>query len=144
MKIVLQRSLNSQVLVQNKIVGEIEGGFVLLVCLEKGDDIKTIDKAVAKILKLRVFEDDSGKMSLNILEAKAQILAVSQFTLSWDGKGGHRPSFDLSMPAQEAKILFKVFCDKLRENVCVETGRFGEHMHLKILNDGPVTLFLSF
>lgn len=144
MKIVLQRSLGSQVLVQNNIVGEIERGLVLLVCLEKGDDKKTIDKSVAKILKLRVFEDDSGKMSLNILEAKAQILAVSQFTLSWDGKGGHRPSFDQSMPAQDAKILFKVFCDKLREAVSVETGRFGEHMHLKILNDGPVTLFLSF
>lgn len=144
MKIVVQRSQEARVLVEDQVVGQIERGLVLLVCLEKDDDTACVLKAAEKILKLRVFEDERGKMTSNIVQEKAQILAVSQFTLSWNGKGGHRPSFDFSMPPSQAKILFKVFCDALREEVEVSIGRFGQHMLLNIQNDGPVTFSLSF
>jgi D-tyrosyl-tRNA(Tyr) deacylase len=144
MKIVVQRSLISEVLVDEIIVGKIEKGLVLLVCIEREDTSETMLKAATKVLNLRIFEDKTGKMTSNIIQAQGQILAVSQFTLSWNGKGGHRPSFDLSMPPQEAKVLFKIFCDAIREHVDVETGRFGQHMCLNIQNDGPVTFNLSF
>lgn len=144
MKIVVQRAFHSKVSVAQEVVGEIERGLVLLVCLEKGDDSKAVLKAADKILNLRIFEDDSAKMALNIYQEQGQILAVSQFTLSWNGKGGHRPSFDLSMPPSQAKVLFKLFCDTLKEKVDVSTGRFGQNMQLTIQNDGPVTFSLSF
>ncbi len=145
MRIVVQRSKKSKVIVEEKVVGEILSGLVLLVCMEEGDSEETIKKAAEKILKLRCFEDpDSGKMSCDLKQSQGEILAISQFTLSWKGKGGNRPGFDLSMKPDQANVMFEKFCDLLRSEVKVETGRFGEYMQVEITNDGPVTFCLDF
>lgn len=147
MKIVIQRALASKVEVDGRTTGAITRGMVLLVCMEQGDTKESVDNAVKKIVNLRVFpnpELDSDRMDLNINQIKGEILAISQFTLSWDGEKGNRPSFDRSMEPRQASIMFKIFCDKLRESVKVETGEFGEHMTVSITNDGPVTFSLSF
>lgn len=144
MKIVIQRSNEASVIVENEVVGKIKSGLVLLVCLEIDDDLEKVKSAAEKILALRVFDDEKGKMGKNVCDAGGQVLAISQFTLSWDGKKGHRPSFDQSMPPLEAQILFKLFCDELRTKVEVATGKFGAMMEVCIKNNGPVTFSLSF
>ena len=145
MKVVIQRSKKSNVIVEEKIVGEIDKGMVLLVCMEKGDGQSNIEKAAKKILGLRIFSDDQGKMNLSLKQMEGKILAISQFTLSWDGVKGNRPSFDNSMPPNEANELFESFCDLLsKEDVVVEKGVFGASMEVNIQNDGPVTFSLDF
>ena len=147
MKVVVQKSLSSRVEVSGEIVGKVSKGIVLLICIENGDTQETLDKAVTKIINLRIFPDpskDEYKMDLNIEQVQGSILAISQFTLSWDGQKGNRPSFDKSMEPRQASVMFKIFCDKLRDYVKVETGAFGEHMQLFIQNDGPVTFTLNF
>jgi D-tyrosyl-tRNA(Tyr) deacylase len=144
MKVVVQRSKNSKVVVDGQVVGEIDKGLVLLVCFEKGDERSVIDRACKKLINLRCFSDDSGKMNLDIKDIEGSILAISQFTLSWDGKKGNRPGFDSSMEPQQAKVFFNIFCNKLREVVKTHTGQFGEDMDVLIHNDGPVTFFLQF
>lgn len=145
MKVVIQRSKKSNVIVEEKIVGEIDKGMVLLVCMEKGDGQSNIEKAAKKILGLRIFSDEQGKMNLSLKQMEGKILAISQFTLSWDGVKGNRPSFDKSMPPNEANELFESFCDLLsKEDVVVEKGVFGASMEVNIQNDGPVTFSLDF
>lgn len=145
MKIVLQRSGASSVIVDDKVIGSIDSGVVVFLCLEVGDTTDTVYEACDRLLQLRYFEDpETGKMTKSLLDVGGEVLLISQFTLSWNGKKGLRPSFDLSMPPQEAKILFKIFADKLREKVKVETGTFGAMMDVRIQNQGPVTFHLSF
>lgn len=145
MKIVVQRVSQAQVIVDEKVVGEIKSGLLLLVCCETHDDQSIIEKAAEKCLKLRIFEDEAGKMNLAITEKpEFSILAVSQFTLAWDGRKGHRPSFDRAMAPAQARVLFRFFCDKLREQVHVETGQFGASMQVGLINEGPVTFNLEF
>lgn len=143
MRVVIQRSLQSFVKVENQIVGEISKGLVLLICMEKGDGVSQIEKAAQKILNLRCFEDQ-GKMSHNILQIEGQILAISQFTLSWRGQKGNRPGFENSMAPEEANQLFERLCDLLSKNVKVSRGLFGASMKVEITNDGPVTFCLDF
>jgi len=131
--------------VSGETVGEIQKGLVLLVCMEEGDTQETLNKAAEKIKKLRCFEDpETGKMSLDIEQIGGEFLAISQFTLSWKGKGGNRPGFDLSMKPDQANEMFEKFCELLREKADVKTGRFGEYMQVDITNDGPVTFCLDF
>ncbi|MBT3981364.1 MAG: D-tyrosyl-tRNA(Tyr) deacylase [Bacteriovoracaceae bacterium] len=144
MKVLVQRVKSSKVVVEDAIVGQIEHGLSLLVCLEKGDDLKKVESAAGKIASLRVFADDNGKMNLNIEQVQGEILAISQFTLSWDGKKGNRPSFEKSLEPGRAKILFHHFCKILSSSAKVETGEFGSHMEVSILGDGPVTFHLDF
>lgn len=144
MKIVVQRCANASVTVDDEVVGEIAHGLLLLVCLVEGDDEEKIQKAVHRIKHMRIFGDADGKMNLDISQVSGEILAVSQFTLAWDGQKGHRPSFDAAMPPARAQVLFRIFVDSLRESVPVQTGRFGAHMQVKLENDGPVTFFLEF
>lgn len=144
MKIVIQRSKGAQVTVDNEVVGKISHGIVALVCLVEGDDEEKIKKAVHKLANMRIFSDDAGKMNLDIKQTGGEILAISQFTLAWDGQKGHRPSFDQAMAPTRAQVLFKIFLDQLREQVPVQTGRFGAHMKVELENDGPVTFFLEF
>jgi D-aminoacyl-tRNA deacylase len=144
LKILLQRSGNSSVWVNQEEVASIESGLVVFVCLEKGDSTELLKEAVQRLLSLRIFEDEQGKMNRSIVDIKGEILLISQFTLSWNGRKGLRPSFDLSMPPQEAKIFFKLFSDLLREQVGVQTGVFGASMDVRIQNLGPVTFHLSF
>jgi len=145
MKILVQRVINSSVEVEEQIIGSINAGFLLYVCFEVDDDMEKIDQGIQKILNLRIFEDSEGKMNQNILQTSGEILSISQFTLSWDGKKGHRPSFDKSMPPQNAKIFYRTFNDKLKESgVTIAQGQFGAEMKVKSINDGPVTFFLEF
>lgn len=144
MKIVIQRVKESRVKVEKKIVGQIQHGLVLLICFESGDSKEVLNKATEKILNLRCFEDDQGKMGKNLIEVAGEVLAISQFTLSWDGSKGNRPSFDKSLNPNEAKILFKLFCERLRQKIKVETGVFGAYMDVEIVGDGPVTFSLNF
>ena len=117
MKVVIQRVSNASVEVENKLISKIGQGILLLVCIESLDDSKTIELAATKILNYRIFSDKNGKMNLNILQSEGEILAVSQFTLSWNGKKGNRPSFDNSKamwqpyhpaPTIAIRILFSI------------------------------------
>lgn len=144
MKIVVQRVSSSKVLVNSEVVGEISKGLNLLVCIEHEDTIETLKKAAAKILSLRIFSDESGRMNKSIKDIQGSILAISQFTLSWNGKKGNRPSFDGSAKPDVAVDLFSQFVEVLRIDVPVETGVFGESMAVEISNDGPVTFHIEF
>lgn len=145
MKIVVQRVNSASVKVENEIVGKIEKGYLLFVCFEQNDDTDKVEKAVAKILQLRINEDENSKMNLNIAQIEGHILSVSQFTLSWDGKKGHRPSFENSMPPGQAKLLYHLFNQKLKDSgIPVQMGIFGAEMQVESVGDGPVTFFLDF
>lgn len=144
MKVLVQKVSQAQVLVDEEVVASIKKGLLLFVCFEINDTQETLEKAVNKILQLRIFEDDQHKMNLSISQVKASILSVSQFTLSWDGVKGHRPSFSKSMSPELAKIKFKLFNDLLRKEIQVETGIFGADMKVNSTNDGPVTFHLDF
>ncbi len=144
MKIVVQRSKAASVSVEGKTVGKIESGYVLLVCCEKGDSESTLKKAATKIIELRPFPDEQGKMNLNLAYYGGEILAISQFTLSWDGKKGNRPSFDNSMAPEKAALFFDKFCELLEQHSKVSRGLFGGKMEVSLTNWGPVTFSLSF
>ena len=145
MKIVIQRVLNASVEVDQKVTGKIGKGFLLYVCFEAGDTMEKVDTAVEKICKFRIFNDEEGKMNYNLTQVKGAVLSVSQFTLSWDGKKGHRPSFDKSMSPNEAKIFYRKFNDKLSERgLEVQMGVFGAEMLVRSENDGPVTFVLEY
>lgn len=145
MKVVIQRVLEAEVKIDGEISGKIGQGLLLYVCLESDDTIESVEMASDKIFKLRIFEDEKGKMNKNIQDAQGSILSISQFTLSWDGKKGHRPSFDRSMAPSKAKDFYEKFNQSLVEKgVSVETGRFGTDMKVSSINDGPVTFHLNF
>lgn len=145
MKVVVQRVNEASVSVENEIVGAIPAGLMLLACFEQGDDETTITKAVEKITKLRIFDDADGKMNLDIQATKGEVLSISQFTLSWDGSGGHRPSFEKSMPPQEARLKYALFNRELKnKGLIVKEGIFGAFMKVSLINDGPVTFILNF
>lgn len=145
MKLVVQRVQDSKVSVDDEVVGEIRTGLLLLVCFEQGDSDETLQKAVDKIVKLRIFDDENGKMNLDVTQVKGEILSVSQFTLSWDGSGGHRPSFEKSMAPQEARLKYALFNRELRaRGLNVQEGKFGAFMKVSLVNDGPVTFILQF
>lgn len=145
MKIVVQRVQEASVSVENEDLGSIGPGLLLLVCFEQGDDEAAISKAIEKITRLRIFDDESGKMNLDITAVKGEILSVSQFTLSWDGSGGHRPSFEKSMAPQEARLKYALFNRDLRnKGIKVAEGKFGAFMKVSLINDGPVTFLLNF
>lgn len=145
MKIVVQRVQEASVSVENEVVGSIGHGLLLLVCFEHGDTDEAITKAIDKVSKLRIFDDGDGKMNLDVAQCGGQILSVSQFTLSWDGSGGHRPSFEKSMAPGEARLKYALFNRDLRaRGLTVKEGKFGAFMKVQLLNDGPVTFILNF
>ncbi len=145
MKIVVQRVQEASVSVENEVIGAIGSGLLLLVCFEAGDDEEALVRSIDKVTKLRIFDDADGKMNLDIGAVKGEILSVSQFTLSWDGTGGHRPSFEKSMPPQEARLKYALFNRELRNRgFTVKEGKFGSFMKVALVNDGPVTFILDF
>ena len=145
MKIVLQRVSRAKCTVDGKITGEIKKGYLLLIGYTNGDNEVLNDKAVKKISNLRIFEDENGKMNLDIKKVGGSILAISQFTLYANTNDGNRPSFTEALNPQEAKKLYLSFCDKLRKNdIFVGEGIFGAHMDIDFLNDGPVTIIFEF
>jgi len=144
MRIVLQRVLRSTVEVTNETVGQIPEGLLLFLGIAKGDTEQDADRLAQKVLDLRIFPDEFGKMNLSVKDADGSILVVSQFTLYGDCKKGTRPSFAGAAPPEEAERLYEYFTRKIRESdLHVETGSFGEKMDVYLVNDGPVTLILD-
>lgn len=143
MRIIVQRSKASSVSVHGEIVGKINAGLVLLVGFTQDDTEKDIDTLVEKVVHLRIFDDENGIMNQSILDVKGEILSISQFTLYADCRKGNRPSYMHAMKADEAKILYEKFNEKLKQYCKVETGIFQEEMSVSITNDGPVTILLE-
>lgn len=143
MKILVQRSKQSSVEINNKIYNEITSGFVVFVSFTINDDESIVDKMVNKLLNLRIFSDEDGKMNYSLLDLNYEILSISQFTLYASIKG-RRPSFEKALNYKEAKKLYNYFNDKVKEyNIKIVTGVFGEDMKVNIENDGPVTIMLD-
>lgn len=145
MKAVVQRVTSSKVCVAGKTVGEIGKGFNVLLGVVEGDTDEQAILLAGKIARLRVFEDENGKMNLSVNDVGGEILAVSQFTLCADCKKGNRPSFTLSAAPDEANRLYELFCSELSANGVknIEKGIFGAEMAVDIANDGPVTIVLD-
>jgi D-tyrosyl-tRNA(Tyr) deacylase len=143
-KIVLQRVKKAKVLVEGKTAGEIGAGVCLLVGIEKGDREVEADYLADKVIGLRIFPDEQGKMNLSLMETGGGILAVSQFTLAASIKKGRRPSFDQAESPEQAARLFSYFVDRLKASgLKVETGVFQAMMDVYLINDGPVTFILD-
>lgn len=141
MKVVLQRSKQAQVSIDNQVHGKIDHGVVLLVGFGPDDTLDNVDYWANKISKARIFEDEQGKMNLSLRDVNGQILSISQFTLYANVKKGNRPSFTGAMKPDSASKLYDAFNAKLRDlDFTVETGIFGADMQVQLLNDGPVTL----
>ena len=144
MKLVIQGVKNSKVTVDNKITGKIEKGFLVLLGVTHTDTKETADFLVKKLCNLRVFTDENDKMNLSIKDIDGELLIVSQFTLYADCKKGNRPSFVDSAKPEMAEELYKYFVEQCQKEVKnVETGIFGAHMEVELLNSGPVTIILE-
>ena len=144
MRVVLQRSKDASVKVNNKVVGKIDFGLVLLVGFTDKDSSCEIDYMVDKVINLRVFDDENGVMNKSLLDVGGSILSISQFTLYGDTKKGRRPSYVKALNGNEAIKLYDEFNDKLKnKNINVQTGIFGADMKVTFTNDGPVTLLLE-
>ena len=144
MRIVLQRVTRASVTVDGRITGEIGPGLVVLVAVGREDSSAIAVSMAEKIVNLRIFNDDQGKMNRSLLDTGGAILAVSQFTLYADARGGRRPSFVLAAPPELGKALYEEFVAALRAlGVRVETGVFQAHMSVDLVNDGPVTILLD-
>ncbi len=144
MKILIQRVNKAQVSVENTIIGKIKKGYLILIGFCKGDDISMFEKAINKILNLRIFEDENGKMNKNIIDINGEILLVSQFTLCSNLKKGNRPSFDNSLNPEIAEEYFNKFYSILKEKIKTERGQFGAYMQVELVNDGPATFTMEF
>jgi D-aminoacyl-tRNA deacylase len=143
-KAVVQRVSSARVEIEGDIVGAIERGLVVLLGVAKGDEDADALWMADKVVSLRIFEDDEGKMNLSVLEVGGSLLAVSQFTLLGDSRKGRRPSFVGAAPPDIAKKLYERFVARAREiGVGCETGRFQAHMAVHLVNDGPVTILLD-
>lgn len=144
MRVVLQRVRDASVSVQDVVVGKIGRGVCLLVGIEKGDKEEGARYLARKIVELRIFPDDQGKMNRSLLDVHGEVLAVSQFTLAGSVNKGRRPSFDKAEEPAQAEHLFRYFVDQIRESgLKVETGIFAAMMDVRIVNDGPVTFILK-
>jgi D-tyrosyl-tRNA(Tyr) deacylase len=144
LKVVLQRVSEAAVEVSDEIISATGPGLLLLVGADQEDDHRNADFLAGRVLGLRIFEDDAGKMNLSVTDIKGDILAVSQFTLSADLTKGRRPSFSTAMEPSGAGKLFNYFVGKLSESgLIVRTGEFGAKMKVRLINDGPVTFVLE-
>lgn len=144
MRAVIQRVSQAEVKIDQKSVGKIDQGFMILLGIHQTDSIEDVAYLVRKISKLRVFEDGDGKMNLSIQEIKGSILSVSQFTLYADTKKGNRPSFIEAARPEVAIPLYEQFNEQLKElAIPVETGEFGADMAVSLINDGPVTIIID-
>ena len=141
MKLVIQRVSRAEVRVGGAVVGRIGTGMAVLVGLERGDGEEQLERAAHRLITLRVFEDEAGRINRGLDEVGGELLLVSQFTLAGSIRRGRRPSFDAAMPADEAQPLFARFVERLRsDGLTVETGSFGALMEVELVNEGPVTL----
>ena len=143
MKVVVQRVKESSVSVDNKVIGKIGYGYMLLVSFTDGDNESIIDYMINKILNLRIMDDENHVMNKNILDVGGEVLSISQFTLYGDTKKGNRPSYIKALRGEESIKLYDLFNKKLSEHIHVETGLFGADMKVSLINDGPVTIILE-
>ncbi|MEY5028463.1 MAG: D-tyrosyl-tRNA(Tyr) deacylase [Pseudomonadota bacterium] len=138
---VLQRVSEASVRVEGQVVGEIGQGLLVLLCAEQGDTDAVADKLLAKILKLRIFADEAGKMNRSVQDTGGGLLVVSQFTLAADVTGGNRPSFTQAAPPDEGRRLYEHFVSQARlTHPLVQTGQFAADMQVSLVNDGPITI----
>ena len=138
---VLQRVSEASVRVDGEVIGQIGAGLLVLLCAEKGDTDAVADKMLAKILKLRIFSDEAGKMNLSVQDVGGGLLVVSQFTLAADVAGGNRPSFTQAAVPDEGRRLYEHFVAQAQKaHPVVQTGRFAADMKVALINDGPITI----
>ena len=138
---VLQRVSEASVRVDGAVIGQIGAGLLVLLCAEKGDTDAVAEKMLAKILKLRIFSDDAGKMNLSVQDVGGGLLVVSQFTLAADVAGGNRPSFTQAAAPDEGRRLYEHFVAQAQKaHPVVQTGRFAADMKVALINDGPITI----
>lgn len=144
MRAVVQRVTSSKVCVDDSVVGDIQKGLMVLLGVTHEDEDKDVDYMVDKILNLRIFEDEDGKMNKSLVDVHGHLLVVSQFTLYGDCRKGKRPSFSNAARPDQATDLYEKFIEKSKF-ICgkVEKGQFGEHMVVDIVNDGPVTMLID-
>ncbi|QGQ47379.1 D-aminoacyl-tRNA deacylase [Metabacillus sediminilitoris] len=144
MKVVIQRAKDAKVIVEEKVVGQIENGVMVLVGITHDDTQEDAEYLAEKIANVRIFEDASGKMNDSLLDVNGQVLSVSQFTLYGDCRKGRRPNFMNAARPDFANDLYEVFNAKLRQiGLHVETGKFGAMMDVQFTNAGPVTLIIE-
>lgn len=144
MRACVQRVSEASVTVEKEVISQIDGGFLVLVGVEKGDTERDTRYMADKLLGLRVFEDDDGKMNRSIVDAHGAMLIVSQFTLCGDVRKGRRPSFIDAAEPDEGERLYELLCDQIRSaGIEVQTGRFRTHMDVGLINDGPVTILID-
>ena len=144
MKALLQRVAEARVDIGSRTVGAIDAGLLVLLCAERGDGDALADRLLAKILKLRIFSDEAGKMNRSVQDIGGGLLVVSQFTLAADVSGGNRPSFTQAAPPDEGRRLYEYFVARARDaHPVVATGEFGADMQVRLVNDGPVTIPLQ-
>ncbi|MFA7127227.1 MAG: D-aminoacyl-tRNA deacylase [Bacilli bacterium] len=145
MKIVIQKVKQASCTADGRVTGQIKRGYVLFVGFTTGDQSELLDKAIKKILQLRIFNDENDKMNLNILQVGGSILSISQFTLYANTDKGNRPSFVEALRPEEASVLYDEFNHRLAATgMVVQRGVFGSHMDIALINDGPVTIVLEF
>ena len=138
---VLQRVSEASVRVDGEVIGQIGAGLLVLLCAEKGDTDAVADKMLTKILKLRIFSDEAGKMNLSVQDVGGGLLVVSQFTLAADVAGGNRPSFTQAAAPDEGRRLYEHFVAQAQKaHPVVQTGRFAADMKVALINDGPITI----
>lgn len=144
MRALVQRVSEAAVRVDGETLGEIGPGLLVLVCAMQGDGEANADALAAKLVKLRIFKDDAGKMNLALKDTGGAALVVSQFTLAADTSRGNRPGFSTAAPPTEGERLYEYFATRLRaEGIEVAQGRFGADMAVSLVNDGPVTIWLD-
>jgi len=138
---VLQRVSEACVRVEGEVIGQIGSGLLVLLCAEKGDTEAVADKMLAKMLKLRIFSDEAGKMNRSVQDVAGGLLVVSQFTLAADVAGGNRPSFTQAAAPEDGRRLYEHFVAQARAaHPVVQTGRFAADMKVSLVNDGPITI----
>lgn len=144
MRFVIQRVQESSVTIDQKVVGAIKKGFLVLIGISEEDQEATADQMIRKMIGLRIFEDQEGKTNLSLKDVGGALLLVSQFTLYADCRKGNRPSFIHAGKPERAKELYQYIIDRCKEQVpIVETGEFGADMKVSLLNDGPFTILLD-
>lgn len=144
MRALIQRVAEASVTVDGEVLGEIGAGLLILICAMQGDTEAQADRLAAKIAKLRIFKDDEGRMNRSVLDMGGSALIVSQFTLAADTSRGNRPGFSTAAAPEDGQALYEYFADQVAaQGIAVAKGRFGADMKVRLLNDGPVTIWMD-
>lgn len=143
MRVVVQKVINANVKVNNKLINEIDKGLLLLVGFTEEDNLDTLKWMANKVINLRIFEDDNNIMNLSVKDINGSILSISQFTLYADASKGNRPSYIKALNGELAKPLYEEFNKLLNQEIETKSGIFGEDMKISLINDGPTTIILE-